>query len=262
MPSYANTNEEQFDKFNRGLTGAIVLHLVLGAGIVAYTLFAHLLHGPHWGESISQSGSIEASMVSAIPLPPKAPPVKDSVLASEDVTKVPAPTPKVATQPPPKPNEVLIKGKTPEKAVPKPTTVIPPKHPQPTPDTRKANSGDAATQLPQSISQLKNGTSTVTVQDRVFGTRYAYYLQLVGRIVNQNYNPNEADSRASQGKSVTVLFNIERDGTVSDLHIETRSGSTSLDSAAMRAIQHIDSFGPLPAGDHITIEYKFDYHQS
>jgi hypothetical protein len=30
----------------------------------------------------------------------------------------------------------------------------------------------------------------------------------------------------------------------------------------MRALQRIDSFGPLPEGDHITIEDKFDYkHQ-
>jgi protein TonB len=256
MTTYARTQDVPYDRFGRGLTAAIVLHVILGAGVVAYTLFAHLLHGPHWGESVSQSGSIEASMVNAIPLPQKAPPVKDNVLASDNVTKVPAPQPKVATQPPPKPEDILIKGKTPTKAIDKPTTITPPKHPQPVPDTKKANSGDAATQLPQSIAQTKNGTSTVTVQDRVFGNRYAYYLQLIGRLVNQNYNP----PLASGGKSVTVLFDIERDGTVNNLKTEKPSGFGALDSAALRAVSSVDSFGPLPAGDHITIEYKFDAH--
>lgn len=262
MSTYANTSDSQpFDRLGRGLTWAIALHIIVAAVIAGWAIVNHI-HGPHWGESVQQTGAIQASMVSAIPLPPKAAPIDKNVLASDNVTPVPAPQPTVATQPPPRPDDVLIKGKTPEKAVPKPTVTTPVKHPQPVPDTTKAASGDAATQLPQSVSQMKNGTATVTVQDRVFGNRYAYYLRLVGQLVNQNYNPNEADPRSSQGKSVSVLFDIERDGTVSGLHIETRSGSPTLDSAAMRAIQRIETFGPLPAGDHITIEYKFDYHQS
>ena len=262
MSAYANPSDPpSFDHLGRGFTGAIALHVLAGAAIAGWALVQHL-HGPRWGEASQQTGAIQASMVSAIPLPPKAAPVDKNVLASDTVTSVPAPQPKVATQPPPRPDDILLKGKTPDKAAPKPVVTTPVKHPQPVPDTKKAASGDAATQLPQSVSQVKNGTATVTVQDRVFGTRYAYYLRLVGQLVNQNYNPNEADPRSSQGRSVSVLFDIERDGTVSGLKIETRSGSPSLDAAAMRAIQRIDTFGPLPAGNHITIEYKFDYHQS
>ena len=261
MSSYASS-DAQHDRLGSGLTAAVVLHLAAAAVIVGVAFFSHALHGPRWGESSQQAGAIQASLVSAIPLPPKALPVEKSVLAADDVSKVAAPQPTVATQPPPRPEDVLIKGRTPDKAVPKAATVTPPKHPQPIPDTNKAATGSAATQLPQSITQTKNGTATVTVQDRVFGTRYAYYLRLVGQIVNQNYNPSEADARSSQGKSVKLLFDIERDGSVTNLHLESRSGSPTLDTAALRAIQRIDSgFGPLPAGDHITIEYQFDYKQ-
>jgi protein TonB len=256
MTAYANTNDEQSDRLGRYLTWAFVLHGVAFAGIIAWSILGHLIHGPHWGESVQQSGSIQANLVSAIPLPQKAPPVEKQVLASEDVEKVPAPQPKVSTQPPPKPDDILIKGKTPEKAQPKPTEVTAPKHPQPTPDTPKANSGAQATQFPQTTTPLKNGTATVTVEDKVFGSRYAYYLQLVGRLVNQNYNP----PASSGGKSVTVVFDIQRDGTVANLRTDKPSGFSALDIAASRAIQSVDSFGPLPAGDHITIEYKFDAH--
>jgi protein TonB len=259
MSTTANASLQTPDNFSRGLTAAVVLHLVIGAGIAGYALLGHI-HGPRFGDNAQQAGSIEASMVSSIPLPRKADPVKDSVLTSEDTSKVPAPTPKVATQPPPRPEDILVKGKTPEKAVPKVTTVTPPKHPQPTPDTAKANSGDAATQLPQSIVQTKNGTATVTVQDKVFGTRYSYYLQVISRIINENLNPNEADPRASLGKSAIVHFEIERDGTIENLSIKTRSGSPTLDAAVMRAIQRIDTFGPLPAGDHMPIEFQYNYH--
>jgi protein TonB len=198
--------------------------------------------------------------VSAIPLPAKVAPVKDSVLASENVTPVPKPPPKEATQPPPKPTDILVKEKTPEKAKVAPVpAVTPPKHPQPTPPTTKAASGDAATQLPEAITQTKNGTAIATVQDRTFGNRYAYYVQIVSRTVAQNWYTGEADPRDSQGKRASIVFDINRDGTPTNIRIQTRSGSPSLDSSALHAIQRIDSFGPLPAGDHITVEYTFDY---
>jgi protein TonB len=261
MSTAANPSLPSPDDFGRGLTAALVLHIAVGAGIAVYALLGHL-HGPRFGDNAQQAGSIEASMVSSIPLPRKADPVKDSVLTSEDTSKVPAPPPKEATQPPPRPTDILVKGKTPTKALPKPITVTPPKHPQPVPDTAKANSGDAATQLPQSIVQTKNGTATVTVQDKVFGTRYSYYLQVISRIINENLNPNEADARASVGKSSVVRFEIERDGTIENLTLKTRSGSPTLDAAVMRALQRIDTFGPLPAGDHMPIEFQYNYHQN
>ena len=79
--------------------------------------------------------------------------------------------------------------------------------------------------------------------------------------VNQSYSTysGQADPNASMNKSVTVLFDIQRDGSVSNLHVETRSGSSTLDTAALRAIQHLDNFPQLPEGNSITIEYKFDY---
>jgi protein TonB len=99
------------------------------------------------------------------------------------------------------------------------------------------------------------------VQDRTFGSRFAYYVNIVNRTVAQNWYTQEADPRASAGKSVVILFDINRDGTPSNPRVETRSGSPSLDLSAMRAIQRVEGFGPLPQGDHITVEYTFHYTQ-
>ncbi|MEO7029205.1 MAG: TonB family protein [Acidobacteriaceae bacterium] len=244
-----------------GVVGAVALHIAVVGVLIAVT-FLHPSRKTPWGDKASSVGAIEASMVASIPLPPKAPPVENSVLTSENVTKAPEPPPKEKTAPPPKPTDLLIKEKVvpkiPPKVAPK-ETLAPPKRPQPVPVSPKATSGDAATQLPQSISHVKDGTATVTVQNRAFGNRYAYYLRIVGSKVTENYYLQEPDPIASRGKSVTVLFDIQRDGSPANLRIETRSGSPSLDNAALRAIQRIDTFGDLPEGDHITIEYKFDY---
>jgi periplasmic protein TonB len=257
MTAYAS---EQDDRFASGLTGAVVLHLLLAAVLIGAAYVTHR-SSDHWGEKASQVGAIQASMVSAIPLPSKAKPVDKSVLAPDDVSPAPVPPPKEAAIPPPRDTDILVKGKTqPAKTAPVPA-VTPPKHPQPTPDTTKAQSGESATQLPQSITQVQNGTASLTVENKTFGARYAYYIRIVSDKVNQSFAQQEIDARSSQGKHVALLFDIEADGTVANLRTETRSGSASLDTAATRAIQRIDGFGPLPAGDHIVIEYTFDYHQ-
>ena len=247
------------DQFRRGVLGAIALHVLIAAVFIAVGIF--LDHtSTHWGEDASSVGAIQASMVSAIPLPQKYQPVDKSVLAPDHASAAPVPPPKEAVAPPPRETDLLVKSKTqPKKLGPVPTPA-PPKHPQPTPATAKAQTGESATQLPQSITQLKNGTATATVQDRTFGNRYAYYVQIVSQKVAQNWYTTEADPRASQGKRTTLLFNIERDGTPANVHVLTPSGSPTLDTSALRALQRIDTFGPLPAGNQITVEYTFDYH--
>ncbi len=82
---------------------------------------------------------------------------------------------------------------------------------------------------------------------------------LVNTKVAQNWYTQEADPRASNGKSVTLVFDINRDGTPSNARVETRSGSSSLDLSAMRAVQRVEGFGPLPQGGHITVEYTFHF---
>ncbi len=262
------------DHLGGGMAGALALHLLLVAGLIAGAYLSHTA-SERWGEHQSSVGAIQASMVSAIPLPSHARPVDKQVLASENENQAPLPPPKEATQPPPRPTDVLIKAKppAPAKAAPShteaaakpqprstPSEAPAPRHPQPTPPTPKAETGETtATQLPEAISQLKNGTATATVEDRTFGSRYAYYLRLISQKVSQNWVASEADARSSQGKRVTLLFDIDRDGNPLDVRVENRSGSPSLDQSAMHAVQRVDGFGPLPAGNKITIEFAFDY---
>lgn len=247
-------------KLSGGFAGAVILHIAVAVAILVFGLLP-AFHKPNWGEQATSVGSIQASIVNAIPLPPKAPPVEHSVLASDNVSPAPVEKPKETTAPPPRPTDILIhkpEVKTPPKTAPREQEAV--KHPQPVSPTPKAATGDNATQLPQAINQATNGTATVTVQNRTFGDRYAYYLRGLGATITRNYNQQYPDPRASQDKSVLVVFDVQRDGSVANLRIEKASGSPTLDNAAKRAVLEVDSFGRLPEGDHITIEYKFDYH--
>jgi protein TonB len=258
MSTHAISRNQQDDQFRRGVIGAIALHVLIAAAFIAVALIADHTSS-HWGEDASSVGAIQASMVSAIPLPQKYKPVDKSVLAPEHVSPAPVPPPKEAVAPPPRDTDILVKSKTQPTKLGPIAQPAPPKHPQPTPPTAKATTGESATQLPESITQLKNGTATATVQDRTFGNRYAYYVQIVSQKVAQNWYTTEADPRASQGKRTTLLFNIERDGTPANVRVLTPSGSPTLDTSTLRALQRIDTFGPLPAGNQITVEYTFDY---
>jgi protein TonB len=201
-------------------------------------------------------------MVASIPLPPKQRDLDAGVLTSEAPSPAPV-TAKQETQTAPKPDEIPIPEKVkPIKQAEKPTPA-PPKHPQPAPEqpTKAVTGETAGIRVPQSTLQLQHGTATAAVQDRTFGTRFAYYVNIVNQTVAKNWYTQEADPRSSAGRSVTILFDINRDGTPSNARIETGSGSPSLDQSALRAVQRVEGFGPLPAGDHITVEYTFHYTQ-
>ena len=260
--AWTRTADVGGDSPRGGLAGSLLLHALVAGGIVAGSLaFRH--HGQSWGEHDAAAGAIQATMVSSLPLPPRQRSLDTGVLTSEKPS--PAPTPaKEHTEPPPSPKDIAI----PKKAEPKPPKIAerptpePPKRPQPVPPTPKATSGETAgIRIAQSTMQLKNGTASVSVEDRTFGARYAYYINIVNHTVAQNWFTQEADPVASEGKRVTIVFDIDRNGTPSNARIEARSGSPSLDTSAVRALQRVDGFGPLPAGDHITVEYSFDYRR-
>ena len=248
------------DNLRGNFIGSLVLHAAIAGVVIGLAFFRNTGHS--WGENAATAGAIQATMVASLPLPPKQRELDNGVLTSEAPSPAPV-TAKEKTEPPPKPDEVAVQEKTkPVKQAPQPTPA-PPKHPQPVPEQpTKATTGETAgIRIPQSTIELRNGTASAMVQDRTFGARFAYYVNIVNRTVAQNWYTQEADPRASAGKSVTVIFDINRDGSPSNPRLGSRSGSPSLDTSAMRAVQRVEGFGPLPAGDHITVEYTFHYTQ-
>jgi protein TonB len=230
------------------------------AGCIIGAAYLHP-HTKPWGQDQAVAGAIQATMVSALPLPPRQPVNDKNVLTSDTPSPAPVVT-KEQTQPPPKPDEVPIPKKItkPVKVAEKPTPT-PPKHPMPEPPqpTKAATGETSGIRIAQATMQLKNGTASVNVEDKTFGARFAYYINIVNRTVAQQWFTQEADPRASNGKRVTIVFDINRAGTPQNPRIEAPSGSPSLDTSALRAVQRVEGFGPLPAGDHITVEYSFDY---
>ncbi len=270
LPTRTPTEREN-TSLSRGLILALGLHALAFAALFAYAFIAHRA-SRHWGDTDPTAGAIQASMVSALPLPPRQRFLDKAVLASDNPSAAPTPPPPAKSlaaatpaksSPPPKPDEVLIPTKTPPKPAPsladrleaevnkrKPTAAPPP--------TPKATTGDTAgIQIPQSVTQLKNGTASLTVDERTFGDRYAWYIRLISQKINQS-KQQDSDPPEARGKHTAIRFTIDRDGAPTDASVVTRSGSAALDTSTLRAIQRIDTFGPLPAGDHLTVRFEYD----
>jgi protein TonB len=245
---------------------ALVLHGVVLGGVVGGSLVFRS-HGEAWGDKQDLAESIQATMVNALPLPPKAQPKEDNVLASESPSPVPPP-PTPAAQPPPKPTDIPIVAKQPDKKTPKVAdkpAPEPPKHPQPlTPPPDKATTGETGG-LRMAMSSVENkvGTSSTNVAESAFGQRYAFYVRQLTQRVSQQWFTQTLDS-AAPGHRVTISFRVDRDGVPSQITIVKPSGDPTLDASAMRALQRIDSFGPLPdtySGSYINVQYYFEPKQ-
>jgi len=95
-----------------------------------------------------------------------------------------------------------------------------------------------------------------------FGTRFGWYVKVVQQKVSQNWLKYEIDPRIQTANRVYVVFDINRAGQPTSVQVEQSSGVPSLDISAVRAIQRIDTFGPLPpdyAGSKVSVEFWFDF---
>ena len=247
----------------KNFIAALALHALVIGGLLGSAWIFHK-NGESWGDKSDLAGAVQATMVNSIPLPPRVQPKNDNVLASESPSPVPPPpTPKA--EPPPKPMDIPIVTRQPEKKQPprvaeKPAPE-PPKHPAVQPQPDRAVSGETAgLRVAMTAVENKAGTSSTNVTDSAFGQRYAFYVRQLTQKVAQQWYTQTLDSGAP-GHRVWISFRVERDGTPSNVQIAKPSGDATLDASALRAVQRIDTFGPLPDGyngSYINVQYYFD----
>jgi len=244
------------------------LHLLIVILGVGYAFLASRFHGAEWGDN-KAPGAIQATLVSsapAIPLPQDTPPTPN-VLATEQPSPAPAPPQPKAVPVTPPPDAVPIPVKAPPKEKPKVEKKVEPapKHAQPTPLQHRAQYGEApATQIPHSLAQNQGQTNPINISGGGEGFNFPYYVGIIQRKVQQAWYVYEVAGGTPVGSQVKVTFSISRDGAPSNIRISQSSNSPTLDSSAVRAVQRIESFGPLPPGytkPSVSVEYTFTYDQ-
>ncbi len=250
----------EHDNWGRALGWSAGFHVALTALILLYTAVFTGSRGEGWGAGGGGS-AIGVSVVSSIPLPSTSA-QKENVLANESkgVTK---------SQPKPQekePDAIEIQGKN-SKIKPKKTPTVTKEKPKPAPEQESnqvafGEGGPVSGPYGSFAAGGAKGGFGVSGSGGDFGTKFGWYVQIIQRKVSENWLKYEVDPKISTAERVYITFDVARDGHPFNVRVEQSSGVPSLDVSATRALQRIDTFGPLPpdySGSKISVEYWFDY---
>ena len=171
------------------------------------------------------------------------------------------------TDPPPQPALELPPVQPQSVTSPQPTYLSSPIQPDPQPETavapivRQTEPATSFMQLPPTVVQTNSSTSTIVLKSSALNSEvYGPYLDTVVRAIDEKWGGDDL-RRSFMGKTVQLIFDINRDGKPSNIRIVAPSGSPPLDLGAVYVLQQkVGSFAPLPAGDQITVEYTFNSH--
>ena len=254
----------EHERWGRNLAWSLALHAAFTAGIFLFAYFAGGGRGGTWGAG-GAGDAMGVTLVSTIPLPANLTPTQN-IVANES---------KGLSQSLPKPKEeeaeaIPIPGKN-AKQKPKPKTSASQRKPENEPVEEAENvvpfGEGGPVSGPYGIFNAggAKGGFGFTGGGGDFGSRYAWYVRVVQQKVSENWLKYEVDPRITEARRVYLTFDITRDGRPANVQIEQSSGVPSLDQSAVRALQRIDTFGPLPsdyAGNKVSVEFWFDYKRS
>jgi len=249
----------EHSQLTRPLAWSAGLHLAFATFIFLYTMFFHGFRGEGWGSG-GGGDAMGATLVTSVPLPGSEAQTTN-VLATES-KGLSKSEPKAQEQ---VPEAVAIPDKN-TKTKPKPITSAAKHKPKPEPeDSNQVPYGEGGpVSGPYSMFNAggAKGGFGFTGGGGDFGNRFAWYVQAVQRKVSENWLKYEVDPNIKEAKRFYLTFDIRRDGTPENVQIEQSSGVPVVDDSGRRAIQRIDTFGPLPpeySGNKVSVEFWFDY---
>jgi periplasmic protein TonB len=252
------------ESWKQPLAWSTVLHFALIGSAFLYAAIAGETHGENWGGLGGGGGAMSATLVSNASIPLPAPQVDtENVLANES-KGLSESLPKEVEKP--TPEAIPIPDKTAKKVSERAKPTEPPKKPQQAPSNQIPFGQGGPVSGPYGVfnSGGAKGGFGFTGGGGDFGSRYAWYVQIVRNKVSENWLKYEVDASISTARRVYITFDISRSGEPSNVQVEQSSGIPSLDISATRAIQRIDTFGPLPpdyTGSKVSVEFWFDYRR-
>jgi periplasmic protein TonB len=244
----------------RPLAWSLGLHLAFTGFVILFGLILSGQRGNPWGAG-GGGDAIGVSLVSTIPLP--ASPVQTQNVLANDSKGLTQSKPQEKEN---EPDAIPIPDKN-TKTKPKPPSSVSHQKapPQPEEETNEVPFGkNGPVSGPYGTFSAAGAKGGFGFQGGGgdFGTAYAWYVRVVQQKVSENWLRYEIDPSIREANRVYIIFDISRSGQPGNVQVEQSSGVPSLDQSAVRAIQRIDTFGPLPpdySGGKVTVEFWFDY---
>jgi periplasmic protein TonB len=254
MQQHADILDQQ-ESLGGPFVQSVLLHAAIaGALVVSSITYQHSRQV--WGSANTSAGTAVAiNSVKTIPLPSRA--GKINPVANDSESQVP----EVST-PKPEPKKQV---EVPEKAIPLPSKfakrqprpqVSKVYHPEPIPENQLLSHVGQAAVSPM-FEKPGSGGAGVGVNS-AFGNQFGAYADLVVQRVTQKWQT--AGLAGMQLPMAVVTFDIMRDGSVRNPQIAQRSGNSTLDYSALRAVTDAGPFPPLPpnySGSSTSVELRF-----
>ena len=235
---------------------SVVFHAAL-AGLLVLSGIRYQRSQEIWGGEKTKAGdAVAINAVKSIPLPSRSGPINP--VANDNESRVPLPPkpePKKAIKAP-DPKALPLKSRLAiQRALREETEQrYRPQPPQP--------NQVFSSQAPAAVSPMfeKPGSGGVGVgPNSVFGNRFGGYADLVVQRVTQKWLTGGL-SGVQNAPMVIVTFDILRDGSIRNAQLAQRSGNSTLDYSALRAVTDAAPFPPLPpdyGGSDANVELRF-----
>jgi protein TonB len=229
--------------------------------MLIYSAVFYRTSGDTWGAG-GGGEAIGATLVSTVPLPAN-PTQTQNVLANESKGLTES-QPKVEEK---EPDAIEIQGKNAKIKPKKKQETAAKEKPLPAPEEESnqvafGEGGPVSGPYGTFSAAGAKGGFGISGGGGDFGTKFAWYVHVIQQKVSENWLKYEVDPRITTAQRVYITFDIARDGHPGNVRVDQSSGVPSLDISAVRALQRIDTFGPLPpdySGAKISVEYWFDY---
>ncbi len=248
----------EHDRWGRNLAWSAGFHVAVAGAIVLYAFVGPRTGGAGWGAG-GGGDAMGVTLVTTIPLP--ANPVQTQNIVATESKGLTQSQPKAQEQ---TPDAIPILDKS-AKNKPKPASTTQ-KKPEPVEQAENVvpfgEGGPVSGPYGTFSAGGAKGGFGFTGGGGDFGSRYAWYVKVVQQKVSENWLKYEVDPRITTAQRVYVTFDISRRGQPGHIQVEQSSGVPSLDQSAVRALQRIDTFGPLPSdydGSKVSVEFWFDY---
>src|SRR5215467_6624432 len=251
----------EHERWGPALRRSAIFHVAVTVAIIVSAWIAHSRTGSNWGAG-GGGAAMGVTLVSNVPLPAN-PTQTQNVLATESKgvsksqpkpaveEKEAIPIPEKNAKKKPVQQATATQRKPPPQPVEEASNVVP-----------FGEGGPVSGPYAMFNSGAAKGGFGFTGGGGDFGSRYAFYVRGINQRVSENWLKYEVDPRIQAANRVYVTFDNDRSGRPSHVEVEQSSGVPSLDVSALRAVQRVDSFGPLPAdysGSKVSVEFWFDY---
>jgi protein TonB len=249
---------DQHESLGGPFVQSALLHAAIAGALIVSTIrFQHSREV--WGSANTSAGTAVAiNSVKTIPIPARAGHVNPVANDTESqVPQAPKPEPKKQTKVPDD-DAIPLKSRLAKK---QPRPEAPQRYrPQPPVQNQVFSS-----QAPAAVSPMfqKPGSGGVGVgPNSAFGNQFGAYTDLVVQRVTQKW---QTSGLAGIHLPMAVItFEISRDGSVKNAQIAQRSGNSTLDYSALRAVMDAGPFPPLPpnySGSQADVELRFQLQQ-